>query len=324
MNDLFVVVAVFIVTVLLIEGAFYFTRRRWSPEARRIKQQLRELSLEPYGKEDVDLVRKRILSDVPWLNRLLLGLRWPLLWRLDRLLVQANMKRPLGFFVLASLVLASVGGLITFRLGAGVVLSLIVALGCALVPFYYVRIKKGMRTAKFEEQLPDALDMVARALKAGHAFTGGLQMVASEFGDPVGTEFGKALDEINFGVSYEDALKNLGKKVDSSDLKYFIIAVIIQRQSGGNLAEILENISRLIRERFKLRGHIQTLSAEARISAYILIALPFIMVALLMYINPGYLTPLVRDPIGNVMLGVAGALMVVGIVSMRRLVQIKV
>jgi tight adherence protein B len=324
MKDLFTVAVIFVITLMMIEGMFYLVRRTRNPEARRIKKQLKELSLEQYGKEDIDLVRRRILSDIPWLNRWLLRVNWPAFSNLDRLLLQANVKRPLGFFILTACLLACVGGLITYKLGVGIILSLLVAVLCGLVPLFYVHWKKEKRIKKFEEQLPDAMDMIARALKAGHAFTGGLQMVAKEFDDPIGTEFGKALDEINFGVSYENALKNLGMKIDCNDLKFFVISVIIQRQSGGNLAEILENIGRLIRERFKLKGHIRTLSAEARISAYILIALPFIMAAMLMYMNPEYLMPLIRDPIGNVMLGVAGALMAAGIVSMRRLVQITV
>ncbi|MDP2268988.1 MAG: type II secretion system F family protein, partial [Deltaproteobacteria bacterium] len=180
------------------------------------------------------------------------------------------------------------------------------------------------RIRLFEEQLPEALDMLARSLKAGHAFTGGLKMVGEEFSDPAGTEFSKIVDEINFGVAYDDALKNLAKRIESDDLKLFVISVIIQRTSGGNLAEILESIGHLIRERFKLRGHVQTLSAEARLSAYILLGLPFAIGLLLYVVNPSYIGLLFEDPIGHVMLAGAGVMMALGVIVMKRMVKIKV
>jgi tight adherence protein B len=168
------------------------------------------------------------------------------------------------------------------------------------------------------------MDMLARSLKAGHAFTGGLQMVGQEFPDPAGTEFSKTLDEINFGVAYEDALKNLSSRIDSDDLKLFVISVIIQRTSGGNLAEILESIGHLIRERFKLKGHVKTLCAEARLSAYILVGLPFCIGLMIYFVNPTYIVLLFTDPIGHAMLIFAGIMMVLGIITMKNMVQIKV
>ena len=192
------------------------------------------------------------------------------------------------------------------------------------LPILYVYIKKQKRINRFEEQLPEAMDMLARSLKAGHAFTGGLQMVGQEFADPMGTEFSKTLDEINFGVAYEDALKSLSSRIDSDDLKLFVISVIIQRTSGGNLAEILENIGRLIRERFKLKGNIKTLTAEGRISAYILIALPFFLGYVMYLLNPSYISTLFTDPIGHFLIAGACVMMIIGAFVMKRMVDIKV
>jgi tight adherence protein B len=149
-------------------------------------------------------------------------------------------------------------------------------------------------------------------------------MVGQEFGDPIGTEFSKTLDEINFGVAYEDALKNLSSRVDSDDLKLFVISVIIQRTSGGNLAEILENIGRLIRERFKLKGNIKTLTAEGRISAYVLLALPFFLAYVMHLLNPRYIGTLFTDPIGHYLIAGACVMMVIGAFVMKRMVDIKV
>ena len=242
--ELLLVVFIFIAVVLLVEGVFLLSRSWWNPETRRVKTQLHQLSVEAYGQGDVDLVRRRLMSDIPWFNRFLLGVRLPIIDRIDRMVVQANLPYPVGVYLLSSAMFAVLGfAAASFatrwflvRLAAGMVLG--------SIPILYVYIKKQKRINRFEEQLPEAMDMLARSLKAGHAFTGGLQMVGQEFPDPVGTEFSKTLDEINFGVAYEDALKNLSSRVDSDDLKLFVISVIIQRTSGGNLAEILENIGR--------------------------------------------------------------------------------
>jgi len=166
--------------------------------------------------------------------------------------------------------------------------------------------------------------MIARSLRAGHAFTGGMQMVVMEFAEPARSEFRKTLDEVNFGVSYEDALRNMAERVDCPDLKFFALSVIIQRQSGGNLAEILDKISYLIRERFKLYGKVKALTGEARISAVILSLLPFFMAAVIFVLNRAYLEILFREPVGRFMAGAALVLMVLGIVAMKRMITIRV
>ena len=177
---------------------------------------------------------------------------------------------------------------------------------------------------KFERQLPEALDVVARALRAGHAFSGALKMVADEMDDPIGAEFDKTLNEINFGVAVPEALKNLARRIDSLDLKFFVICVVIQRETGGNLAEILESIARIIRERFKLHGRIRILATEGKFSAIILASLPFFVALVLSLVNPRYIGVLLKDPLGRMLAGFGLFLMIVGILSMRKLVAIKV
>lgn len=322
--ELFLVFFIFVAVVLLIEGGFLLFRSSWNPETKRVRTQLRQLSAEVYGQGDVDLVRRRLMSEIPWLNRVLLNVRLPIVDRIERMLIQANLTYPVGAILLASVLLAVFGFAAASFATWWFLVRLAVGLLLGTLPILYVYIKKQKRINRFEEQLPEALDMLARSLKAGHAFTGGLQMVGQEFPDPIGTEFSKTLDEINFGVAYEDALKNLASRVDSDDLKLFVISVIIQRTSGGNLAEILENIGHLIRERFKLRGHIKTLCAEARLSAYILVGLPFIVGFMIYLVNPRYMQLLFTDPMGHVMLVFAGIMMVLGIITMKNMVQIKV
>jgi tight adherence protein B len=282
------------------------------------------MNVEPYGQGTVDLVRHRLMSEIPWLNRLLLSFRIPIVSQIERLLLQANLTQPVSIILLATALLAILGFAAASFASWWFLVRLAVGIALGSVPLLYIYMKKHKRISLFEEQLPGAMDMLARSLKAGHAFTGGLQMVGQEFPDPIGNEFEKTLDEINFGVAYEEALKNLSMRVECDDLKLFVISVIIQRTSGGNLAEILENIGNLIRERFKLKGHVQTLSAEARLSAYILIGLPFAIGFLMYIINPSYIMLLFEDPVGHIMLLFACVMMAVGIIVMKRMVMIKV
>jgi len=276
--------------------------------------------LTDYSEEEVDLLRKKTLSQVPWLNRLLLSIRWA--QKLDQLLQQADIRHPVGLFILLSVLLASGGGLIAAFVTPVLVLPAIALLG--LIPFVYIYVKKRKRMRKFERQLPDTMDLIARALKAGHALSGGLQLVGEEFGDPIGTEFQRTVNEINFGVAVPDALKALAQRVDCKDLKFFVMSVIIQRETGGNLAEILENIARLIRERFKLQGRIRVLSAEGKLSAIILVAIPFFLGFALSIINPDYINTLFEDPIGIVLLVFASVMMALGILMMKKMVAIRV
>ncbi len=177
---------------------------------------------------------------------------------------------------------------------------------------------------KFHSQLPEALDLIARALRAGQALSGALKMVADEMDDPIGDEFDKTLNEINFGIGVSESLKNLASRVDCLDLKFFVIAVVIQRETGGNLADILENSARIIRERFKLYGRIRILASEGKLSATILMGLPFMTGFVLLLANPQYIKILADDPFGRILAGVALSLMVLGILSMKKMIAIKV
>jgi len=316
-------VSVFIFTILLIEGSYLFFKRVKNPELKGIRKRLRLLASEGYDSEMIiSLLRKRSLSNVPWFNRLLLKI--PLMRKIDLLLDQSGSRHPLGIFVLLSCLLMFVGYLLCSLVMRNVLMSIVGVLVLGSLPFFYIIIKKRRRMEKFQEQLPEAMELVARALKAGQAFSGGLKMVADESGDPIGTEFSKILDELNFGVGVPDALKNLAKRIDCPDLKFFVISVLIQRESGGNLAEILENISYLIRERFKLHGRVRTLAAEGKISAYVLIAIPFLLATFMYLVQPNYITLLITDPIGRIMLGSAFLMMVIGIFVMRKMILFRI
>ena len=318
--NLVIASAVSVAMLCIIEGVFLVLRNRSNPETRRIKRQLREISSDSVAEVSL-LGQTRPLSRVPWLNRFLS--RFPLAKRMDDFLVQASVSSPLGVFVLLSAVLALVGFFLLSAVSRGFPVSILgLALGLAPVPF--LAIKKTRRIKRFEAQLPDALDMIARSLRAGHALPGGLEMVGQEFSEPLGPEFTKTVTQITFGVGIEQALRNLTHRVDCPDLKFLAVSIVIQRESGGNLAEILESIARLIRERHKLLGKIRALAAEGKLSAIILVALPLVVAAVLLAVNPTYVDVLLSDPIGRMLVVAAVALMLFGTAVMKKMIDIKV
>ena len=319
----FIAAAIAIAVFCIIEGIFLFIRGRENPELKRIQKQIKELSnQEKLSGDDVTLLlHLRPLSDVPWLNKFLL--RFPLAKKMDLSLIQADVSYTLGVFFLLSVVLALMGFLLVFMFTRSFLFSLF---GLALggIPLLVVSILKNKRMKKFEEQLPDALDMVARSLRAGHALGSGLELAGQEFAEPLGPEFTKTVTQISYGVSLEQALRNMAQRVDCPDLKFLVVSVAIQRESGGNLGEIMSNISRIIRERFKLRGKIKTLAAEGKFSAVVLIILPFLVALMLFLINPGYMKELLNDPKGRILIAVAIGMMLIGVYVMKRIINIKV
>jgi tight adherence protein B len=315
-----IALGIFIAVLCIVEGGALILRPAWDTRARRMKEQLTAIA-QIEESQAGGITRNRILSSVPSLNGLLS--RVPAMLKLDSLLLQANTRYPLGVFILLAVVLALWGILLLSVITNSLALSL-VGVGFGLLPFFYAKVKKDQRMKRFEEQLPEALELMARSLRAGHAFTGGLQMVAQEFPDPVGTEFGRVLGQVSLGVSVEQALKSLTERVDCADLKFLTVSVLIQRETGGNLAEILDSIGRLIRERFRLQGRIRTLSAEGKLSAVILVALPIFVALVLTIINPHYISILGTDPAGKLLVFVALMMMVIGILFIKRLVGIRV
>jgi tight adherence protein B len=320
--NLIIAVAVFICALCVFEGLGLLLKSKWDPEARRVKKQLQNLSAEQGEMQPGAIVRNRPLSSVAWLNRMLSSM--PLILKLDNLLLQADARHPLGVFILASLVLGVCGFYATSLLMRNPTLATAVAGGMATVPFLYATMKRGRRMKKFEAQLPEALELMARSLRAGHALVGGLQMVAQEFNDPIGPEVQKTVTQINFGVSIEQALRNLTERVNCQDLKFLAVSIMIQRESGGNLAEILENIGSLIRARFTLRGKIRALSAEGKLSGIILAGIPFALAGFLFITTPDYVTFLVQDPAGRTLVFVALGMMAFGVAVMKKMISLKV
>ncbi len=320
--EIFIVFGIFLLILLAAYQAYWAVRKIYKLDQRSVERRLRVLSSDRDPGKAIDIAKQRVLSEIPWLNDILARASF-IPW-LEKLHGQSAASRPLGVFVMLTVVLFFAGivfmGLV-MRMSflAGVLFSAFLA----SAPLFHLMRKRKKRMEKFERQLPEALELVTRALRAGHAFTGGLRLVAEEFGDPIGVEFGKTVDEINFGVDVTDALMNLTKRVDCDDLKFFAVSVIVQRETGGNLAEIFESLGRLIRERFKFWGRVRVLSAEGRMSAMVLTAMPFLVVAAISLLNPDYITVLFTDSIGRVLVTVALVMMGIGSYLIKKLVAVK-
>jgi tight adherence protein B len=314
----------FVAIVLLIESAYLYWNSRHGPAVKRLDARIRAMSAGGHvSSEQMSILKQRLLSESPALTRVLM--RMPRVHLLDLYLQQSGLTWSVGRFVGYTTAFGVAG----LMVGAGamhlpLVVTLAVTAAFALLPLLYLRGKRAKRIVKLEQQLPDAADLIARALRAGHSFPAALGMVADELPNPLGGEFRVAFDEINYGVAMNDALMNLVSRVPVEDVRYFVIAVLIQREAGGNLAEILGNIAGIIRERLKLLGKVRVLSAEGRLSAWILGLLPFVVIAALSVLNPDYCKVFWEDPTGQKIAGLGLGMMFFGILWLRKTVRIRV
>lgn len=318
----FFIVLAFLAVVLLLEGVYLVWRGAYGSKAKRIQKRLQEISISWQDTSGASLLKQRLLSESSSLQQLLLTM--PRMLLLDRLLLQSGMSLLVSQFLVYTIV-AGIGGMACAALlGMPAVIMLLFAAGGAAIPLLFVLRAREKRLLAIEQQLPEMIDLMARALKAGHAFPGALRMAATEGAELAAGEFRQVFDEINYGVSLQQALMNLAARVPITDLRYFVIAVLIQRESGGNLAELLEKISGLIRSRLTLLGKVRVLSAEGRMSAWILSCLPFAMALLLNIVNPGFMSVLWTDPAGPKIIGAALGMMAIGIFAMSRIIRIRV
>ncbi|HVL58882.1 MAG TPA: type II secretion system F family protein [Burkholderiaceae bacterium] len=311
----------FVAVVLGIEGLYLLWNDRHSPQARQLQRRLRALKTARAEAESKLLKDDRSETD-DTLDRLTQKL--PKLASLQDLLRQSGSDLTAGRFVLLSCALALTAGMVATLIRLPLVLTLLLIIAALLLPAGWLLRARTSRLAQIEKQLPDAVEMIARALRAGHALTPSLQMVGEEMPEPIAGEFRATSDEIAFGASLPDALMDLARRVPVEDLRFFVIAVILQRETGGNLAEILDNIGRLIRERFKLLGTVRVLSAEGRLSGWILAALAPGTALMMQLVKPGFLNLLWTDALGFKLLVSVVVLTVLGMLWMWRLVRIRV
>ena len=314
----------FVAVVLFCEGLYLLWNSYQGPQAKKMAYRLQALSAGADRSPQALVLKNRMLAELSGLERLLLSVpRWP---ALDRLLLQSGLdwrvSQLLGFSsVVAALTLAALnagGQVLALELTAAL------TLGMACLPWVYVQFKRASRLRAIHTQLPDALDLIGRALRSGHALTASLKMAGDELSGPLARELRLTHDEVNFGVSLHQALSNLGHRVPVTDLRYFTIAVLVQRETGGNLMEVLSNLSRLMRERLKLQSKVRVMTAEGRISAWALGSLPFVLAALMHWGNPEFISVLWTDPVGLELTQVTLGLMLLGCLWLWRLTQVRV
>lgn len=325
MDGIFTAFAVllFAAVILMLEGAWLWWSGAHGGAARRIAKRLRLMAATGQGGiERVDILKRRTYSSHAALDKLLR--RVARLAILDRLLLQAGVRWSVAQFLGASLFMMMVGLLLPQMLNMPFLPAAGLLAGAAMLPWLLLMRIRGARLRKLEQQLPEAADFLGRALRAGHSFANVMQMVGEELPDPIASEFKFAYEEINYGVPMNEALHNLAVRVPLTDLRYLVIAVLIQRESGGNLAEVFGNISRLIRARLKLLSQVRVMSAEGRMSAWILGLLPLGVMLLMTLSNPAYVRVLWTDPIGVKLMWYAFAVAMFGVLWMRKLIRIHI
>ena len=316
-------VLVFVSVLLLFEGLFSMWRAHKGPEVTRLKRRMQALAATNDRSSQTQVLKQRLLTDATALERFVQKI--PRMHRLDRMLLQSGLTWTVSGLVLSAVVLGITAWLLVSEVAPQTqLLAAAAAIAATVLPFAYVSWRRGRRLRHIERQLPDMLDMITRALRAGHAFTSALGMAGNEMAEPIAGEFRTVHDEINFGVSLQQALTHLGERVPLTDLRYFVVAVLIQRESGGNLTEILLELSRLLRERAKLMAKVRVLSSEGRLSAWILGLMPFALGAIMNLVNPEFMSLLWTDPIGIAMIQYMLILMAIGALIMRKIVRIRV
>lgn len=274
------------------------------------------------GGEEFAFLRDEMMSRIPAFDTLLR--RSERASALQKMLNQGEVNIRAGNFLMLSAVSAIVFGAMMFVAGgsvaflwAGIVLGF-------LVPYAYASHRKQKRFHRFEERFPEAMDTLARAVRAGHAFTTALELIATEISEPVAGEFRQLYEEQKFGLPVREALLNLTERVPLVDVKFFVTAVMLQRETGGNLAEILDNLSYVIRERFKIQRQVRVHTAQGRLTMVLLMALPPGVVVMMLLLNPGFIRPLFADPLGHALIVAGITLQTVGYFFIRRIIQIQV
>jgi tight adherence protein B len=315
---------VFIFCLFLTYAIYLAATRGSENRRRRLNQRLSEALMRSASVEDaeVQLARSELMSEIPLMNRALMSV--PVATRLRLMIDQADLQitvtRLLMFSAMAGLLAAMAASILTVSL----LLIAIVAVAAASVPFAHVWWTRRKRLNKFLEHLPDALELMSRALQAGHAFAESLHMISTEMPEPIATEFRKTYEEQNLGLSIKLALENLAQRIPLLDLKLCITAIMIQRETGGNLAEILEKVAHTIRERFRIMEDLKTLTTSSRMSAWILCGLPIFVAVMVTFMNPDYMSVLWKDPRGHNLIAVALGLQITGMLVIRKILRIKI
>jgi len=322
-----VALAVFVLVTGAIMGAYTAaTRLPGMLASRRLDQRLREVSFGGVPSDpnstDETILKHAAAGPLPGVDRLMA--RTGAGMSLSRLIEQSGVRTTPGAIVLVSLVAAAAAGLLTRLLVNNPFAPPMAAAFAGIVPYAYLVHRRTSRRKRFEEQFPEALDLMSRAIRAGHALQTALGMAAEELPDPVGPEFKKTFDQQNFGLPLRDALNEMAVRIPLLDVRFFVTAVLIQRDTGGNLAEILDNLAHVVRERFKIRRQVRVHTAHGRFTGYVLLALPAALAIALSFINPEHMQVLFREHMGQMMLMGAIVMQTVGFLWIRQVIKIEV
>lgn len=313
----------FVVVTVLILAVWMFAASDTKQEViRRRMDAVRKAERRGDVSLGLQLARDEMLSSVPTLHRLMLHWAWSI--RLQDYIAQAGLQIKVGKLLLLSAVLGLGTYLLVGYFHPPFPIASAAGLAVTALPCSYVAWQRQKRLREFEERFPEALDLLGRAVRAGHAFTTGLEMIAKESPEPIASEFRTTFEEQNFGLPLRDALLNMTERIPLIDVRFFVTALLIQKETGGNLAEILDGLARVIRDRFRIYREVRVRTAQGRLTAGILIALPVVMMLLLTVFNPAYMRVLFEDPKGATVLTVAAAMQIIGSLLLWKIIHIEV
>jgi|SRR5208337_3560029 len=320
----FLIATLVCILVALAAFALFLLLDQRRARARLIRERLAQESKAPEtgAEEQLAVVRDEQLSNIPALDALLR--RSERVSAIQKMLSQGGLTTRAGNFLGLCTLVAIAAAIVAFVLTKKMEIAWVCLLVGFLLPYSYASFRRTQRFAKFEELFPEAIDTLARAVRAGHAFTTALEMITSEISEPIAGEFRQLYEEQKFGMPVRDALLNLTERVPLVDVKFFVTAVMLQRETGGNLAEILDNLSYVIRERFKIQRQVRVYTAQGRLTMALLMGMPPIIVVTMLVLNPGFIHPLFSDPIGHTLLVAGITLQTVGYFVIRKIIRIQV
>ena len=319
-----IAVLTFLVVVVLVLGIFVFASSEGTQE--QVRKRMSAVHKAEKRGGDVNLglklVRDEMMSSVPWLHRMMMQWSWST--KLQDYVLQSGMSVKPAKLLLISGVSFIGSYLIASYFISPFYFTLPLAVLAAAMPFIVVAFNRNRRLRKFEEHFPEALDLLGRAVRAGHAFTTGLEMISKECPEPLAGEFRTTFEEQNFGLPLRDALLNIAERVPLIDVRFFVTALLIQKETGGNLAEILDGLARVIRDRFRIYREVRVRTAQGRLTAGILIALPIFMGLVMSVLNPHYVGILFTDPVGPYILIAAAFFQILGSAILWKIIHFEV
>lgn len=315
------IIAVLLFSTITLIGVA-FAQRQWGEQTERETIERRMETVTGTRKSAGSVFKDSRLSTIAFLNNLLGRMSFG--GNMMRTIKQAGLSRRVGEVVLYMPLLACVAGLGVEVMGWGHALAVVAALIGGMIPIIVVQRMRSKRTQQFTEQLPDALDLIGSALRAGHALAGGMSIVAEEFPDPIASEFREVVDELKVGLSLRETLQNLQERVNDRNLPILVVAILIAQETGGNMAEVLQNTSHTIRERFRLLRDMEAMTAQGRLSGRVLTALPIMVAGLMYFVNGKYFQPMIDTTPGNYMLAYAAGSIMLAHVTIKKIVQIDV